>query len=342
MEQSDVVQSEYLKIVETLVKLFGPSDELKKRFYATSLGSLMGQTVLLLGLLVIYSGTCAILVWLAPPFFQVHLKENPILFVGFLIIPFALILLFIGLPAVVRELRERRLKAMAIGAIPKPGYFRLQPYGPADREAFKRLDGTDAEVLNWLKSTKSSLLYFSGASGVGKSSLLSAGVIPKLREEGWKPIETRVFGDPIERVRHAIMGGERLFDRKPTDTVPLTELLKKAAAANAKTRSGALLLVIDQFEEFLILRDDADANGRNLFTALLTDLATNPIVGLRVLLVFRSDYVPLVFKLGLPPLVWGDNWYQLAPYNRSEATELLQGGGRQLAPDTLDAPISRP
>jgi hypothetical protein len=67
------------------------------------------------------------------------------------------------------------------------------------------------------------------------------------------------------------------------------------------------MLVIDQFEEFLILHDEA---GRIGLAALLNDLAKNPIGGLRLLLVFRSDYRALVYKLSLPPLLSGENWYE--------------------------------
>jgi hypothetical protein len=218
--------------------------------------------------------------------------------------------------------------------VPRPGYFRLQPYGSDDHDAFKRIDGVDSEVLSWLKSTKSSLLYLSGVSGVGKSSLLSAGVLPKLREAGWSTVETRIFGDPVERVRAALLGAKRIFRRKPPDTLSLQELLRGAAEATAKVGTTPLLLVIDQFEEFLILHDEA---GRRAFTALLNDLARHPIDGLRLLLVFRSDYRPLVFKLCLPPLAPGENWYELAPYDRVEAASLLQGGGRELSPDALNA-----
>src|SRR5262249_7615238 len=112
--------------------------------------------------------------------------------------PIVFILLFSMLPTGWRALRERRLKTATIGGDVqfKPGYFRLHPYGAADRGTFKRLDGADSAIWAWLKSTKASLLYLSGASGVGKSSLLAANVLPQLRDSGWMVIETSLFGDP--------------------------------------------------------------------------------------------------------------------------------------------------
>ena len=117
-------------------------------------------------------------------------------------------------------------------------------------------------------------------------------------------VETRIFGDPVERLRTAILQDEAVFNRKPANAnrLSLRELLKSAAEATARAYAGPLLLVIDQFEEFLILHDEA---GRAAFASLLSDLAKNPIDRLKLLLAFRSDYRPLVFKLDLPPLASG-------------------------------------
>jgi hypothetical protein len=248
-------------------------------------------------------------------------------------VPLACILLFMMLPLASRALREKRLGAMAIGGVPKPGYFRLQPYGASDHDAFKRLDGADCGVLSWLRSPKSSLLYLSGASGVGKSSLLSAGVLPERRAAGWTVVETRIFSDPIKRLRIALLGTKGLFGRKPADTLSLAALMRSAAEATARTHAAPLLLVIDQFEEFLMWHDEVACAA---FASLLSDLATSPIDGLKLLLVFRSDYRALVFKLGLPPLSSGENWFEISPYNRSEAASMLHGGGYELSPYALN------
>ena len=131
------------------------------------------------------------------------------------------------LPIALRVLREKRLKDKSISGVPKPGYFRLQPYRAADHAVFKRLDGADRDILNWLKSAKSSVLYLPGASGAGKSSLLAAGVLPKLREVDWSVVETRTFGSPLEQVRTALLSAKSIFKRKPAGNVPLAILLKR-------------------------------------------------------------------------------------------------------------------
>jgi hypothetical protein len=324
------------KQVEAFIKKLSPPGELKKTFYQTFFGSLMGQTFFLMGLLAVYLVVVAALYWYAKNPLRAFLVDlGPIWFWAILAAPLVCILPFQMMATALRALRERRLRAMTIGAFPKPGAFRLQPYTALDHDAFKRLDGADREVLDWLKSAKLSLLYLSGASGVGKSSLLSAAVLPELHDAGWTVVETRSFGDPVGRLRKAVLEDERIFKRKPTNAgkLSLRELLKIAAEATARTHAAPLLLVIDQFEEFLILHDET---ARAALALLLSDLSKRPIDGLKLLLVFRSDYQPLVFKLDLPPLVSGESWRQLAPYDRSKATSMLQGGGRELSPSALD------
>jgi hypothetical protein len=322
------------KAVGELVKAVGPTDEQRQKFGQTFLGTLLGQATVLVGMVVTYFAALVLLNRYAIEDLRaLRLAFGDVLFWAVVIAPLICILLFSMLPTLWRALRERRLKAATISGDPqfKAGYFRLYPYGQADRNIFKRLDGADVKILNWIRSTKASLLYFSGASGVGKSSLLAADVLPNLRDNGWVVIETRLFGDPVERLRAAVLAG--LFVKKPAAELSLRALLEKAVEARNRRGDAPLLLVVDQFEEFLILHGEEERASTAEF---LSDLAKNPIEGLRLILVFRSDYRPLIFKLVLPPLVAGENWQELAPYDRGEAASFLQGGGRVLSPETLD------
>jgi hypothetical protein len=316
----------YAKHLSQLIKWFGPPKTVKEQFYKTLLGGLLGQSVILGAQLLVYAVIAAMLTSIA------RITDIGLFwFCVILTVPLACIFAFSALPTALRARREQRLKVLIIKGIPKPGYWRLQPYGANDYGRFKRLDGADAEVLNWLKTTKSSLLYLSGASGVGKSSLLSASALPKLREAGWDVVETRIFGNAIARLLSALLTAEGIFDKKPQKSTGLQKLLSDAA--RSRTAAKPLLIVIDQFEEFLILHDNIT---RGPFVALLNELAQSHLDGLRFLLVFRSNYRPLIFKLDLPVPEVGKNWYELAPYARHEATTLLRGGGRELSAPTLD------
>jgi hypothetical protein len=79
----------------------------------------------------------------------------------------------------VRRQRERVLRSEVADA----GYFRLTPYTAFDRDRFTRSDGADRRILQWVEGTTNPVLYLSGDSGVGKSSLLAASLLPSLRNQ---------------------------------------------------------------------------------------------------------------------------------------------------------------
>jgi hypothetical protein len=325
-----------LKAAAGVATALGPTKEHRQQFGRTFIGTLLGQATVFLLMLIVYIGALVLLNRLAISdlrSLQVAVGEDWFWFLA--IVPFICIILFSLVPTLWRAARERRLKEKLIAGEAQfnAGYFRLYPYDASDRGSFNRLDGAGVRIFNWIKSSPASLLYLSGASGVGKSSLLAADVLPQLRLDGWAVVQIRLFGDPMDRLRTALLEERELFARRPTPEVPLRALLERAAESRKSRREPPLILVIDQFEEFLILHRQ---ERRALFAELLGDIAKTPIDGVRLLLVFRSDYRSLVFQLELPPLVAGQNWQELAPYGRGEATVFIQGGGRLLSPEALD------
>src|SRR5262249_47736251 len=106
--------------------------------------------------------------------------------------------------------------------------------------------------------------------------------------------------------------------------------LLTAAARAAGTR---LLLVLDQFEEFLIL---GQREQQQKFVALIANLQTAPVQSLSLLLVLRSDYQTLLDAIGLPPLRHGDNFYQVGRFTIAAATGFMARSGLKLHPDMLD------
>ena len=320
------------------IKSIGPADVHRQALGRTFIGSLLGQTVALFGLLLTYLMAVVLLYKYAVD--ELKSFQNDVGTVWFSILvglPLIFILLFSFLPTWWKAARQRQLKAATIGgdAQFRAGYFRLFPYGESDREVFTRLDGANQRVFKWLFSTKSSLLYLSGASGAGKSSILAADVLPRLREHGWAIIETRLVGDPMQQLKTAILATSDLFGRKPKPELSLLHLLRRVADIHRRRGKGArLLLVVDQFEEFLILHQPSE---RVAFAELLHRLSEEPVDGLTLLLVFRSDYRSLVFKLSLPPTHAEVNWEEVAPYGRGEANTFMLGGGRELTPESLES-----
>ena len=172
----------------------------------------------------------------------------------------ALALLFVIVGKVVMPAIERRRRARIInlpeGALIGPKLFRLRPYEESDHDAFERPDAAHHDALRWLRAADDKFLYLTGFSGTGKSSLLHAWLVPELAkvDPPVKVVVARSYSDPLRQLIEALskpgLSGKSV--RRQTDDA--RALLERAAE---RVRPARLLVAIDQFEECLILQDDA-------------------------------------------------------------------------------------
>jgi hypothetical protein len=199
--------------------------------------------------------------------------------------------------------------------------FRLRPYDQVDHTAFDRPDRAHDAALRWLQRADASFLYLTGFSGTGKSSLLQAWLIPEVAK-GNPPTRTvvaRSYADPLAQLAEALTKPGVIWDKRAPATDDPYALLERAAE---KLRPARLLIAIDQFEECLILQDEA---GREQLASLFRSIAGRPIPGLAFLLVLRTDYLDVdqLRALGLPEVRSDANWFNLNALSRGEARELL-------------------
>src|SRR2546425_4671675 len=175
----------------------------------------------------------------------------------------------------------------AVAAPPSP-YKGLAAYEDSDLDAllfFGREHESEVIAAN-LMAARITVLY--GPSGVGKSSVLRAGVAHRLRQE--REVEVIVFstwtGDPVTALIEAAGGtGDSLVD----------------ALADAADRAGGdLYLILDQFEEcFLYHR----RGGR--FTQQLAEVLQRPGLRVNVLIGIREDSLARLdaLKASIPNLL---------------------------------------
>ncbi|MEM6501753.1 MAG: caspase family protein [Cyanobacteria bacterium P01_C01_bin.89] len=195
---------------------------------------------------------------------------------------------------------------------------------------------------------KHSLTVVLGASGSGKSSLVKAGLLPRLKDQGhWTVLEPMRPGqDPFCAFNLVLLGSHgQAVDVASREAgsvalqLRLEELqrewrsqVKNNPSASKEQQPPKLLLVIDQCEELVTQSEDRargamtdatpdpakleeDVKGRFLSTLmkLLQDWPDH----LRIILTLRSDFEPQFVESPLQP-VWNDGRFVVPVMGRSQ------------------------
>jgi cell division protein FtsL len=169
----------------------------------------------------------------------------------------------------------------------------------------------------------SRLTLFYGPSGVGKSSVLNAGVAHHLRADQTRTINGKPeFGivtfrtwraDPLTGVEHAIAAEIG----RPVSGATFLDRLQNATDAVA----GDLLIILDQFEEYFLYHSAADGDGTFAveFPRVVNrlDLRVSFLVSMREDSIAKLDF----FKGRIPNLF--DNYLRIDHLERSQARDAI-------------------
>ncbi len=247
----------------------------------------------------------------------------------------AAVFLLHTIPSLVKRIRKRRLNAAIIKGHLKKGYCRLIPLDEDSQDTFDRPDGTHEKVFGWIRKTQEPILFLSGTSGCGKSSLLDASVLPRLRKQNpiYVTLSVRSFEDPLQALREELTRQGLIKDDTSAEELDMNALLE-TACRNLQDRR--LLVVFDQFEELLIIHGE---QGRPTQRAieLLKEIKRRPIEHLILLIVFRTEYQGLLIDAGLGPLNSERNWNVVDPFTTSGATSFLENSGLKLKNEQITA-----
>ncbi|MBK1648556.1 tetratricopeptide repeat protein [Rhabdochromatium marinum] len=142
---------------------------------------------------------------------------------------------------------------------------------PVDQRLFFGRPQEAEELFH--RITAEPLLVVYGKSGLGKTSLLQAGVFPRLRERDLLPVPIRLNRPavtPLAAVREALQQAclAEGIDYEPDDAPELWTLFKTAVLWRGDALQTSVL-VLDQFEEFFTLQETA---GRRRWAGALGDL----------------------------------------------------------------------
>lgn len=235
--------------------------------------------------------------------------------------------------------------------------------------------GREEEVAELARRVQRKLLtVLFGQSGLGKTSILRAGIVPRLRPEGYCPVYVRIdyapeSPPPAEQIKQAIF---RATEAMGTWTQPGTAIAGESLweflhhrddiLKDANGRTVVPLLIFDQFEEIFTLAQADDAGRRRAaqFIEELADLVENrPPKALeariehddtiterfdfgradyRILVALREDYLAHLesVKGAMPSIT--QNRMRLARMNGQQAlAAVTKPGGRLVSQEVAEA-----
>lgn len=234
-------------------------------------------------------------------------------------------------------------------------YPGAQPFSEQQADIFFGRQQAIKELYQLIRQESLVVLY--GKSGLGKSSLLNAGVIPLARKEAkYQPIPIRFLAYTGNEKMPVVTTGERIRGGAAQVNTFLDQLIENEASLwhdlkeqqiTAKDDKG-LLLIFDQFEElFTYPREAQLAFRKQLAEALYTpvpqrywdlldlygadDMPLSPEelallqrpFDIRVIVSIRQDRMHLLGNLSdyLPTI--SKNWYELLALDRESAQSAI-------------------
>ncbi len=251
---------------------------------------------------------------------------------------------------------------------PWPG---LNAFLETDTGFFHGRDKETADLARMVKRERLTVLF--GRSGLGKTSILQAGLFPRLRKEGVVPVYIRLdFSGEGPQLRAQILSAllaECQARRVEVAPARIGETLweyfhrRDVEFWNEKNRPVTPLIVLDQFEEMFTRGSENELSKARsqAFIAELGDLIENRIPkpikdaldenpqddlpydyrksDLKMILSFREDYLAHVeaLKKLIPALTY--NRYRLLPMDGLQAKSVVMDSGGHLVEAGVDERI---
>ncbi|MBW4586739.1 hypothetical protein G7B40_015230 [Aetokthonos hydrillicola Thurmond2011] len=178
------------------------------------------------------------------------------------------------------------------------------------------------------------LIVIYGQSGVGKSSLVNAGLVPALKKRAIGiqdnlPVVMQVYTNWVEELGRLLaeaLAQKRIEVEKTESTYSTAAILEKLR--QCEQRNLRPVIIFDQFEEFFFV--DTEPAQRQEFFEFLGECLN--ILPLKVILSLREDYLHYLLKCNrLPSMTIINNdilsnhvLYELGNFSPTDAKEIIQ------------------
>jgi|GEM_PF-4098384 len=168
------------------------------------------------------------------------------------------------------------------------------------------------------------LVVLFARSGTGKSSLINAGIRPRLRDRDYKTLIARLDTDPVAAVAQAA-SSQGL--PSPPPTLSFAELL----TGIVKLSKRPLVLFLDQFEEFFL--NDITDDTRRSFIADVGQLYRTKDAGVHLVFSMREDYLAELdaFRDEIPAIFEKESQLRLRLLTEAQARDAIEGPSKVVA-----------
>lgn len=205
---------------------------------------------------------------------------------------------------------------------PDQPYKSLYEFEISDRGIFFGRQTATQELLDSVVGHRLTVLH--ARSGAGKTSLLKAGLSPRLIAEGRLPVYTRTrpYRDPTEAIKKAIAPPNRGPWPQPIASLTLFEFLSLACAFLSR-ETKEFVIILDQFEQFLVSLPDPDLQAP--FVQSLGDCYDDQALNARFVISLRRENMWDLDELEqrIPHIL--RNRYGLPAMSETEAIEAITG-----------------
>ncbi|MBI4854947.1 MAG: protein kinase [Acidobacteria bacterium] len=208
--------------------------------------------------------------------------------------------------------------------LPKQIAFRgLMPFQEIDKDYFYGRELETLAIFDKLNHSDFRFGVIFGDSGCGKTSLIKAGVLPKLWETGYLPLYCRSYKNPVTII---LEDSQKHTQIKILSNESPINYLERVS----KELNSTIVIICDQFEEFFI--NFPQKTERESFISFVSN-TYNHNLNIKYLFLIRSDFLYLInseFDSKIPDPLKSSRLYNLQSFNEKQAKEIIEKSIKQI------------